>query len=133
MNSNKRKRTAASRASRKAAAKAAGGGAAGAPAMDPPFGYRTTEDGAREAEPAEIVVIERILELAKKRSKPADLAKKLNDEELTARGNPWDARAVARILRRVSAQDRRSSDGRVGSAAEGHGAGPLRGASGRGS
>ena len=131
---NKRKRTAESRASRKAAAVAdVGGSEARTPPLDPPFGYRTTEDGGREAEPEELEVVERMLKLAEKRVTPADIAKQLNKEELTARGSQWDGRAVARVLRRGAPSDRQGGGGRVTSARTGHGAGPLRGASGRGS
>ena len=122
---NKSKRTAAARASRKRAA--GGGPSQAAPALDPPFGYRKTETGELEAEPDEVVVIQRIYALADKHMRPPAIAEKLHAEELTARGLRWDGRRVVRVLRRRNDHDRPGVIGKATSPRDGDNTGAVHG------
>jgi hypothetical protein len=97
---NKQDKRLADRAKQRAAA--TGGASDSADAietLDPPFGYRL-EGGEQVGDEAETAVVERMRALGDKRLGIDAIAKKLNDEELLARGNPWTGRAVARVLRR---------------------------------
>lgn len=126
--SNKRKRSAAIRARQKAAVANPDAGSAdsGSPPLDPPFGYRLDEAGEREAAPEEVEVIERMRELSAKRIKPADLAARLNKEELMARGAAWDARAVVRVLRRGFPPEGGGAGGKTTSPRDGSNRGAIR-------
>lgn len=96
---NKQSKRLAARAAQRAAAGASASTVDVIASLDPPFGY--AKDGEElVADEDETAVVTRMRELADKRLGIEAIAKKLNDEELLARGNRWDGRAVARILRR---------------------------------
>ncbi len=73
--------------------------------LNPAYGYSLGDDGETlVANDAEAAVLTRMRELAARHLHTRDIAAKLTSEELDCRGTKWDAKLVAKVLRRKVTQ-----------------------------